>query len=146
MFSERLKELRKEAHLTLDQLSDLYNKRYKDEGRGLNKGTLSKYEHGNQKPLGDTVSKLASIFNVTTDYLYGNSKYKTEQEYELYCSSLQNQSSKEEMVCKQIQDVFGKQTYDLFDSYSRLNEKGKSEAVKRLAEMVEIDRYSVQDE
>lgn len=68
MFGKRLKNLRKDNDLTLDELATLYNSRYDG---GLNKGTLSKYENGKQEPMISVVINLAALFNVPTDYLLG---------------------------------------------------------------------------
>ena len=46
MFGDRLKEARKNANMTLDELAEKYNKAYSGK---LSKGTLSKYENS----LGD---------------------------------------------------------------------------------------------
>lgn len=66
MFGERLKEVRKEKKLTLDELSDQYNLIF---NAGLNKGTLSKYENNKQEPMISVVTNLADLLNVSVDYL-----------------------------------------------------------------------------
>lgn len=71
MFAQRLRALRKERGMTLDDLALQYNERFSDEGKGLNKGTLSKYENGKQKPFIETVHGLAEVFGVSLDYLVG---------------------------------------------------------------------------
>lgn len=71
MFGKRLKAAREAKGLTMDGLADLYKKKFPD--TGLNKGTLSKYENEKQEPMVSTVSKLAEILEVSTDYLTGKS-------------------------------------------------------------------------
>ena len=66
MFSERLKRLRKDRGMTLDELAEQYNQRL---GGGLNKGTISKYENGRQEPMMSVARNLARFFGVTVDYL-----------------------------------------------------------------------------
>ncbi len=66
MFSERLKKVRKSKGLTLDTLAEIYNQKY---DAGLNKGTLSKYENNKQEPMISVVSNLATILDVSVDYL-----------------------------------------------------------------------------
>ena len=70
MFGKRLKETRREAGLTLEELAAKYNMTFDG---GLNKGTLSKYENGKQEPIVSTVANLAKILNVSVDYLMGTS-------------------------------------------------------------------------
>lgn len=68
MFGIRLRQVRKEKGLTLDELAELYNSKFNG---GLNKGTLSKYENGKQEPMISAVDNLATILNVSIDYLLG---------------------------------------------------------------------------
>ena len=68
MFGSRLRLLRKEQGYTLEELALVYNKRF---GAGLNKGTLSKYEHDKQEPMISVAINLASIFQVPIDFLLG---------------------------------------------------------------------------
>ena len=74
MFAQKLRELRKDRGLTLDELALLYNERFNEEGRGLNKGTLSKYENEKQKPFIETACGLAEILGVSLDCLMGKHK------------------------------------------------------------------------
>ena len=75
MFSERLRQIRKDRGLTLDSLAELYNKKY---GAGLNKGTLSKYENGKQEPLISVINNLSSLLSVSADYLLGKTPNRIE--------------------------------------------------------------------
>ena len=78
MFGERLKLSRKNKKMTLDQLAEEYNKKFDG---GLSKGTLSKYEHGKQEPMVSTVGNLASILDVSVDFLlYGEVLPDTKRE------------------------------------------------------------------
>lgn len=70
MFGKRLREVRLSQGLTLEELANKYNVIYDG---GLNKGTLSKYENGKQEPMVSTVSHLAQILGVSSDYLLGTS-------------------------------------------------------------------------
>lgn len=69
MFASRLKKARKDANLTLEKLSELYNSKY--DGK-LSKGTLSKYENRKQEPMIYVVRNLADLLGVSTDYLLGS--------------------------------------------------------------------------
>ncbi len=61
-FGERLRLLREESNLTVEQLS---------EKLGTVKQTISKYENGQREPKYETLLKIAEIFNVSIDYLFG---------------------------------------------------------------------------
>ena len=71
MFAQRLKEARKEKGYTLEELAFAYNKRFKEKSGGLNKGTLSKYENNKQKPMMETITGLAEVLQISSDYLLG---------------------------------------------------------------------------
>ena len=64
MFRLRIKELREEKGLSQKKLADQL---------GLSAGTIGNWESGIREPNFDTVAKLAEFFNVTVDYLLGNS-------------------------------------------------------------------------
>ena len=61
-YSERIKELRKNKHLSQLDLADKL---------GVNKVTVSQYERGVRRPNIDVVAALCDIFNVSTDNLLG---------------------------------------------------------------------------
>ncbi|MDK0626420.1 helix-turn-helix domain-containing protein [Clostridium perfringens] len=61
-FSKRLKQLRNEKGLTLDELKDAL---------GTTKATLSRYENGLREPKIDFANKAANYFNVSLDYILG---------------------------------------------------------------------------
>lgn len=66
-FKDRLRELREERGLTLEELSKKVD---------ITQATLSRYENGHRKPDIDIANTLSSFFNVSIDYLYGNTTIK----------------------------------------------------------------------
>lgn len=68
MFGENLQKARRAAHMTLDTLAERYNAQF--DGK-LNKGTLSRYEHGKQQPKMEVVRNLAALLSVSVDELTG---------------------------------------------------------------------------
>lgn len=58
----RLKELRKQLGLTLDDIQ---------EKTGIKRGTYNNYENGTTEPKLETWQKLANFFNVSVPYLQG---------------------------------------------------------------------------
>lgn len=71
MFGERLRLLRKEMNRTQQQIAD---------SLGITRAAYSHFENGRNEPDSSTISKLADIFGVTTDYLYGRSDVKLSNE------------------------------------------------------------------
>ena len=69
-FSERLKDLRKQAELTQVDVA---------EKLGISQPAYASWERGVKKPTQDNLVKIAQIFNVSVDYLVGNSDEKTDE-------------------------------------------------------------------
>lgn len=67
MFTERLKSLRKEAGLTQKEVATALK---------IGQNSYSNWENGKREPIFPTIEQLARFFNVSTDYLLGNSDYK----------------------------------------------------------------------
>ena len=61
-FAEVLKNLRKERHMTQEELSALLN---------VAKSTVSMYEQGERMPNLEMLESIADIFNVSIDFLFG---------------------------------------------------------------------------
>ena len=83
MLGKRIKELRKQNHLTQSELGSKL---------GVIKQTVSSWENGVSSPNNDTLANIASIFGVTTDYLLGNDASTTKQLIE--CRDISNRISK----------------------------------------------------
>lgn len=66
-FGNRLKELRQETDLTLDELKDILR---------TTKATLSRYENSLRIPKSEFVESCANYFEVSVDYMVGKSDYK----------------------------------------------------------------------
>lgn len=62
LFSERVKELRKERNLTQAQLAIKL---------GFNRGTVGDWETRGKEPSFITLCDIASLFDVSIDYLLG---------------------------------------------------------------------------
>lgn len=63
---ENLKNLRKEKNLTLEQLAQKLN---------LSRQVLSRYERGEREADYAVLKKIANFFDVSIDYLLGNSTF-----------------------------------------------------------------------
>lgn len=69
-FSERLKDLRKQAGLTQVDVA---------EKLGISQPAYASWERGVKKPTQENLVKIAQILNVSVDYLVGNSEDKTDE-------------------------------------------------------------------
>ena len=59
---ERLKRLRQSMHLSQEQVARLL---------GVDRSTISSYDSNVRQPSLDTLSRIADVFGVSTDYLLG---------------------------------------------------------------------------
>ena len=69
-FSERLKDLRKQAGLTQVDVA---------ERLGISQPAYASWERGVKKPTQENLVKIAQTLNVSVDYLVGNSEEKTDE-------------------------------------------------------------------
>ncbi|MBP0958396.1 MAG: helix-turn-helix transcriptional regulator [Oscillospiraceae bacterium] len=65
MFSEKIKELRKEHNITQVKFAEIFN---------ISSGTIAMWETGKRTPDIETIQKIAKYFNVSVDWLTGNSE------------------------------------------------------------------------
>lgn len=69
-FKDRFKQLRKEAHLTQEQIAVKLN---------VSKGTIGNYETGEREPKDlEMLESIADLFNVDIDYLMGRTDKRPE--------------------------------------------------------------------
>jgi transcriptional regulator with XRE-family HTH domain len=72
-FAERLRQLRNEKDITLDELATIF---------GTTKATLSRYENDLRVPKAEFVKKAAGFFNVSTDYIMGQTDVREQKWWE----------------------------------------------------------------
>lgn len=70
MIGNKIKELRKERKLTLQELADTLNEKYPNT-INFNKGKISKWENNKEEPRLSSVKIIADFFNVPLDYFDG---------------------------------------------------------------------------
>lgn len=63
----RVKELRKQKHITQEELGKVLD---------IQKAAISKYENGRAEPSTEVLKKMSAFFGVSIDYLLGNSPVK----------------------------------------------------------------------
>lgn len=65
IFSERIKQIRKEAGYTQLEVT---------ENTGIPQSTISKIENGEIEPSLETIGKLSEFYSVSLDWLFGATK------------------------------------------------------------------------
>ena len=83
----RIKALREEHDLSMDMLVQDINNRYELENP-LNKGMVSRWERDINNPSLDNARCLCEYFNVSLDYLIGNTDIKTPVRLMTYAKKL----------------------------------------------------------
>lgn len=65
VFGRRLKDLRTQKHMTQSDIGDYLH---------VSKVSVSGYENGTREPDQESTKRLADLFNVSVDYLYGRNQ------------------------------------------------------------------------
>ncbi|HEM9618018.1 TPA: helix-turn-helix transcriptional regulator [Streptococcus agalactiae] len=74
MFPERLKELRKKSNLTQKDMAEYF---------GTSQPSYQAWESGKRNPNSESLDKIANFFNVSTDYLLGNTDLKNPDDLDI---------------------------------------------------------------
>ena len=113
-FSERLKNLRKQAHLTQVDVA---------EKLGISQPAYASWERGIKKPTQENLVKIAKILNISIDYLVGNSDESLKKD------ELDNVELIFRMKSKGLTDeekeIFKKELIEFMEERKKLFEKGK---------------------
>ena len=111
-----LKNLRLKKNITLDQLSTELNEMFSISITG---SMLSKWETGKAAPIYDHLKRLASYYDVTTDFLLGFDHYEN-------LTSINSNT-------------------DLHNSKNQIRYSKKSNKVKTLTKLLEDDKITLKD-
>jgi transcriptional regulator with XRE-family HTH domain len=68
LFGENLRKLRKEKNLTQKELAEYL---------GVTGRTIGYYESGERFPSPETINRIADLFNVSLDWLFGRTNIRT---------------------------------------------------------------------
>ena len=74
IIGNRLREIRKDRDLSIDMVVKEVNRMY---GTNISKGKLSKWERDINLPHLDDLSALVKYYNISLDYIIGNTDKKT---------------------------------------------------------------------
>lgn len=123
--AERIKQLRKEANLTQEELGDLL---------GLKKVSIQKYENGGIVNLkSETIEKLSQIFKVSPAYIMGWEKFDKELNT--------NEIKKEINLLELIQQKYGFIGVELAQVLEKLNDEGKRKILFYAEDIAENRKY-----
>ena len=111
-FAERLKELRKQAHLTQVELA----KRL-----GIGQSSYADWERGKKKPTQENLIKIAQFFDVPLDYLVGNTESKEAELDNIELLFRMNSKG----LTNQEKEIFKKELIEFMEERKKLFEKEK---------------------
>ncbi|CAD0146993.1 Cro/CI family transcriptional regulator [Streptococcus thermophilus] len=111
-FSERLKELRKQAQLTQVELASKL---------GIAQSSYADWERGRKKPTQDNLVKIAQILNVSVDYLVGNSEKKADELDNIELLFRMNSKG----LTDEEKDIFRKELIEFMEERKKAFDKGK---------------------
>lgn len=110
-FSERLKELRKQAHLTQVELAGKL---------GIVQSSYADWERGKKKPTQDNLVKIAQVLNVSVDYLVGNSEEKSDELDNIELLFRMNSKG----LTKEEKEIFRKELIEFMEERKKAFDKG----------------------
>lgn len=110
-FSERLKELRKQAHLTQVELASKL---------GIVQSSYADWERGKKRPTQDNLVKIAQVLNVSVDYLVGNSEEKADELDNIELLFRMNSKG----LTKEEKAVFKKELIEFMEERKKAFDKG----------------------
>ena len=113
-FAERLKELRKQAHLTQVELA----KRL-----GIGQSSYADWERGKKKPTQENLVKLSKILYVSVDYLLGNTQSKQTSDVLEDIELLFRMNSKG--LTEEEKEIFRRELIDFMKERKKAFNKGK---------------------
>lgn len=111
-FSERLKDLRKQAGLTQIDVA---------EKLGISQPAYASWERGVKKPTQENLVKIAQILNVSVDYLVGNSEEKADELDNIELLFRMNSKG----LTEEEKDIFRKELIEFMEERKKAFDKGK---------------------
>lgn len=114
-FKTRLQHLREDSDMKQSDLAQMLN---------MKAAAISKYEKGRAEPSIETICKLADIFNVSIDYLLGESNIKNPY------------------VVRKISDEQYRQEQNLLVFYRQLTHDNKMRADERVRSLLDFQKES----
>ena len=113
-FSERLKDLRKQAELTQVDVA---------EKLGISQPAYASWERGVKKPTQENLVKIAQILNVSVDYLVGNSEEKADELDNIELLFRMNSKG----LTEEEKEIFKKELIEFMEERKKVFEDNKNE-------------------
>lgn len=128
IMGDRIKQLRKQMHLTQDELADQLNERF---GLSINKSMISKWENGKGDPYLSYAKYLAFHFGVNLDYLVGLTDKRS---FVYYFDDWYENQERERIRLERIECITS--------MFEQLNEKGQDKIFDYATDLLNSNMYS----
>ncbi len=112
-FSERLKNLRKQAHLTQVDVA---------EKLGISQQAYASWERGIKKPTQENLVKISQVLNVSIDYLVGNTEENLKEDELDNVELLFRMNSKG--LTEEEKDIFKKELIEFMEERKKAFKNG----------------------
>lgn len=122
---DKIRKFRQEQGLTQKQLAEL---------TGMYESQIRKYETGKVFPKIQTLQKIATVFKIPVGELYADSTIELDRLTSQALEWIKSETDK--TINNQLSET------ELLINYRKLNDQGKDEALKRVAELTEIKKYT----
>ena len=103
---------------------------------------IRRYENGNANPKIETLKKIASALEVSLDSLLPFEEYMKTWKDEKERERLTSPSLLETLSAGDIFSTDDITEHKLVSDYRKLNDNGKTEALKRIEELTEVPKYT----
>ena len=117
-FSERLKDLRKQAGLTQVDVA---------EKLGISQPAYASWERGVKKPTQENLVKIAQVLNVSVDYLVGNSEEKSDELDNIELLFRMNSKG----LTKEEKEIFKKELIEFMEERKKIFNNSQNKASKK---------------
>ena len=125
---EYIKQLRTEKELSQDALGKLV---------GVNRAAVNKWENGSVENIKrSTIKKLSEVFGVSPcDLMQWDNEPKEEKQI------MQEELNPIDVIKKQ----YGSESVELIKLFIQLNETGRAKAIENLSDLVQLEKYTVDE-
>lgn len=124
----KIKELRKARKMTQEELGELL---------GVKKAAVQKYEKGEIVNLKvSTIKRLCEIFEITPGQLIFPDAEEMDKKYN------SKKLCFEVKLIEEIETAYGIQALEMFHSFTKLNDKGKTKALDMIDDLTSLEKYT----
>ena len=137
-FGERLRGLRNERGLSMEQLCEQFNKTQTE--IKLNRSTICRYEKGQQEPMLSTIAAIASFLGVSPMYLMGDSDDRTFSASNIHNSAVVQGNTATTLIVRNgnsKERELSEDEAELLRIFSKLNSRHRHELMQLAFELEE---------